>query len=340
MSDRYVGLRKQLAELGRSLIRASTQFPGSIYEFIESDAPLSYVDWRRWINCNRAVEDLKRERWDIFPAGWATDHDKFELVDAECTRICGVFYSPPTTLDAAQAELEHLADTGTKILLAIRSEVKRSTLLDKVGFVPSPLPDGHRGWLDMVRNTAEINRGINLKVDYRVFPAAGDRQSQLAAMRKSLAKTNHDSAQSAPRPNGFSACRVTPDIFSASANAITIWLQGKQSQPIVPTVCSDLAIPRLLSPDGGDDDLEILCEPSSRQDQRPAAPATTKPKRKTGRPRADAETQSRDRRLFDALKTGTPRNVLVREFGISEIDVKRGIDRERKRRERSRSKLP
>lgn len=252
MSGRYREFRKQLAELGRCFNRASTQFPASFYEFIEADSAMSQSKWRRWIEDNRTGDDLQRERWDIYPAGWAFDHAEFEIVESDCTRISGVLLGQPATIDAAETELKHLANTGVSTLLAIRDEVKQIPALVNLVDLSMPLPEGHRGWLDLVRKSAETNRGSTLKVEYRLFPCDQDRQSQLKFMVKSLA------ASRANQPYcGFNACRVTPDIFAASANAIKIWLEGKQEEAIVPLVCTGLTIPKLLSPDGHDDVLEI-----------------------------------------------------------------------------------
>lgn len=240
--SRYLDLRMQLADLRRSFTQASTHFPATFYDFVEANSPLPYTAWQRWVDSNRIAEEKDKERWDIYPSGWAVDYDCFASIESTSTRICGVLLGTPSTIDAAQAELEHLAATGTKILLAIRNEAERLPGINNVAAIPRPLPEGHRGWLNLVRITAEVNRGARLKVDYPLFNVAIDRQSQLAAAGKSLARVN-----GAPSPEESTACRVTPDIFSASANAITIWLDGTLDEPIVPLVCPGLAIPKLPS---------------------------------------------------------------------------------------------
>ena len=329
MSDRYRELRKQLAELGSSFNRASEKLPSSFYEFIEADSPMSRGEWRRWIDDNRTGDDLQRERWDIYPAGWSLDQDLSEIVEPDRTRICGVLHSQPATIDAAESELKHLANTGIKILLAIRDEVKLSPGLDNLTDVPKPLPEGHRGWLDLVRNSAETNRGTSLMVEYRLFPSDHDRQSQLKFMVKSLtaSRKNHPF-------DGFNSCRVTPDIFAVSANAIIIWLEGTQEEPIVPLVCPGLTIPKLLSPDDRDDALEILRGTNSRTNQSLAVPPARSRKPKRGRPPRNEATKARDQKVYQQSRDGIPRKEIARRFNLSLEDVAKGIDAERKAKER------
>jgi hypothetical protein len=260
-TDKYREFRKQLGEHGLSFQRAATQFPSSFYEFVEANSPLSVEDWNRWILENRTASELQRQHWDIYPSGWAIDHEKvfqqakyYQMVysnksgiGSDRTRICGVLHSPSATLEAAQAELEQLSETGIEILLAIRNEIRKSPSLNDFAILPT-LPDGHRGWLDLVRQTAEDNRGVSLKVNYHIFNVPRDSRSQFLAMKHSLSK-KHDATTNETSPADSAVCRVTPDIFSASANAIRIWLDGKQDEPIVSLVCPGLTIPDLPAPD-------------------------------------------------------------------------------------------
>ena len=326
--DRYRQLRMQLAELGRKFFDASKQFPATFYEFVAAGSPVPYEIWRRWIKANRTAADLENERWEIYQAGWDFDCSSLEVVESDRTRDCGVLFSP--SVEAAQATLQDLAGTGIQILRAIREVVKELTSVDTNVDALWVLPDGHRGWLDLVRRTALVNRGISLKVDRRLFNAAKDRQSQLVELHRTFAD-HHNGAES---PKDSNVMRVTPDIFSASANAIRIWLAGIQDEPIA-TEWPGLNLLQLPSPDNCDHALDVSDWTKSLSDSNSTVSSIRRPKRKRGRPRLDEKTLAEDRRIFETKRSGTPNEELARRFNLSIDEIALRIDRERKRHERA-----
>lgn len=324
---KYTELRKQLAELGRRFLRASSRFPASFYEFIEADSPLASETWSQWIKENRTIHDLEQEKWDIFPANWTIDSRSFDLIESNSTRICGMLSSPPSTIEPANRDLSDMAATGIKILLEIRDCIQQCDSAPKGVEIAIRLPGGHRGWLDLVRITAENNRASNLMVEYNIFLAERDRASQSRAIANSRKATQRN-----PDYIGFLSCRITPDIFLASANAIGLWLRCSYSEPIRPLVSRglpDLFLPSLIEPDEA---LLILHGPPS-PGRLLRKVSTRKPKRKAGRPRVgDPET---DRKIHDARSQSTSIEQIARGFGLSEDEVKKRLDRERKRQERA-----
>jgi hypothetical protein len=348
---RYQELRKQIAELGLRFQSAATQFPFSYYEIVESDLSVGIKGWNRWILENRTPDELKQQHWDIYPSGWAADtegvwdwvmhwepihQDKSGNI-LESTKHCGVLHGISSTLVTAQRELESLSKTGIQILLAIRLEVRQCTSLEEFATLSTVLPDGHRGWLELVRQTAEVNRAADLKAEYRILNIADDRHSQCRAIRKAMTE-KRDNTVRARDPADSQVCRVSPDIFSASANAIGIWLSGKQGEPILHLVCPGLTIPRILSPDATDEALELLHGVNPRRDQSVPTPPAKKAKRKAGRPRLDQETRDRDRRIFEACKAGNKREELSRFHNLTVEEIALCIDRQRKRCDRAKTK--
>jgi hypothetical protein len=347
---RYRELRKQIAELGVRFQRAATQFPSTYFEIVESDSSLATEAWKLWISENRTPEELKQQHWDFYPTGWAVDTEKIwesitdcELVHQdnsgnilESTKHCGVLHGISSTIGAAQRELESLSKTGLQILLAIRQEVRQSESLQEFATLTT-LANGHRGWLDLVRQTAEVNRGANLKVEYGTFNITVDPRSQFFAIRKSMAE-KRDNIVKERTPLDSYVCRVSPDIFSASANAIGIWLQGIEEEPIVSLVCPGLTTPRILSPDAPDEALELLHGLKLRRDQSTPMPPAGKVKRKVGRPKLDKATRELDQRIFDASKSCNDRQELSTRFKLTVEEINKRIDRERKRRDRRKTK--
>jgi hypothetical protein len=347
---RYQELRKQIAELGLRFHRAATQFPSTYFEIVESNSSLATEVWTLWISENRTPEELQHQHWDIYPPGWAVDVQKVLewVIDCEpilqdrsgnsleTTKHCGVLHGISSTIGAAQRELESLSKTGLQILLAIRQEVRQSESLQEFATL-SILADGHRGWLDLVRQTAEVNRGANLKVEYGIFNIAVDPRSQFFAIRKSMAE-KRDNTIRGRNPADSHVCRVSPDIFSASANAIGIWLQGIQEEPIVSLVCPGLTIPRILSPDATDEALELLHGLNLRRDQSVPTPPVQKAKRKVGRPKLDKATRELDRRIFDASKSCNDRQELSTRFNLPVEEINKRIDRVRKSINRRKTK--
>lgn len=339
---RYRELRKQIAELGLRFQRAATQFPSSYYEIVESEATLSTEAWELWISKNRTPEKLKQQHWDIYPFGWAVDTKKvlkrvldYEFIGedrsgkiSECTKYCGILHGASISLEAAHRELKELSKTGLQILLAIRQEVRKSASLQEFATL-SILAEGHRGWLDLVRQTAAVNQGANLKVEYGFLDIADDQRSQFVALRKQMAETRA-SIINGRIPSHSLVCRVSPDIFSASANAIGIWLQGKQEEPILRLECPRFTIPRILSPDAPDEALELLNSVNPRRDQSVPMPPAKKEKRKIGRPPLDEKTKAQDRRIFQRSKTCNNRRELSKEFNLPIKEIERRIDRVRK----------
>ena len=84
---------------------------------------------------------------------------------------------------------------------------------------------GYRGWLDAVRNTAELHQCVLLNVDSELWGVGRDTR----AVIRNLARQSNDPVL---RDNSVLVSEIVPDIFTACGNAIRLWLNAKPSIPI------------------------------------------------------------------------------------------------------------
>lgn len=334
---RYESLRLQLADVARRFVEVGKHFPTVHFQFLQADRSMGRSGWSSWIDANRTA-DTNHETWDVYPSTWSSDDwslDELESREGLVSQFAGVFRSSLGNVQQAQSEFERLAVCGSKILIALKEECathKRFTAHAAFTYVCP----GCRGWLDAVRNTAELHRSAYLNVNSGIWGVADDELSVVRAMGRSMSMATAELESGKSPTIGVFASEISPDIFAASANAIRLWLQGEMSEQIdAQTMYQDITPIKLAGSTKPDPALEALkIEDGSRAAPR-LAPRSKK-KNERGRPSPDAATLKDEQRVFDGwskARYGTFKNyALELKRDVSEVTAI--MERVRKRHRR------
>ena len=247
---RYEALRNELAQVGLAFMQVETSYPGIMFEFLEGETRIPWVQWEDWISTHRYPSDADVESWDVFPLDWMSQGDDTERDRGTCAQgLCVRYFSKKGNVEAGRRELERLATRGAKILAQIRSEKDKGAALgsDAIG----NMNGGYRCFLDAVRNTAEIYRNALLNVEHHSWGYKGDWKSTAQAIRRFSAQTKVAILKGETPPLDFNVIEIKPSMFQACGNAIRIWLEAAAPNPL------DEYVIRHYSPNSSN--LWLLC---------------------------------------------------------------------------------
>ena len=325
--QRYDSLRLQLAERHGEFLDAARRFPDFRFEILQADYSMGPDEWFDWIKSNRADPE-SHESFDVYPHScWGNrwSLEELEIFEGKTSRYCGRYRSASGSLSVAVPLFEQLSERANRILYALKAECDKHRQLEECTSF-SNLSPGYRGWLDSVRNTAELNRSAYLDVENRIWNAKPDLLSTKRAIAESMKACAAAKERGEPLPNGILATEIVPGIFSASANAIRLWLEGVVSEQLVKPYHNFDPI-RLCGTNSPDVALSLIRNETGSLPAIPAM-ADASENKSPGRPSLSQERCEEDAKIYDAWRSieqskGKPE--FADEHGISEAELNRII---------------
>ncbi|WP_345318628.1 hypothetical protein [Novipirellula rosea] len=327
--NRYEALRLQLAEIAIQFFEAARHSPGVHFQLLQADHNMGSDGWSREL-------DEWHEFLDVYPATWASSnwtHDDLVYMEGQTSQFCGLYKSVSGNLLSAIPEFKRLSERANSVLLALKQEADRHPKLGRFASFGQLCP-GNRGWLDSVIKTAALNRNAYVDVKPRIFGVPDDLPSVIRAMGSRKAEAALDRGL-AP-PCGVVTFEISPDVFTASGNAIRLWLHGGIAENVFsPTYDFEpICIPCSGSSDEATEVFRTFRTPL------PSIPCSSKPRRpkKRGRTGLSEQERKEDRRVLESWMTEEYKTYveLASTIGCRPNEVKKRIEREQKRRQRAR----
>lgn len=333
--NRYEALRLQLAEIGNQFFEAARHYPGVHFQILQSDHSMGSDWWSSWIESHRTLDDWY-EVWDVYPATWASSEwtlDDLDYMKQHTSQYCGLYKSVSGNLPFAIPELNRLSERANDVLFAVKKEVDEHQKLSRLASF-SHLCPGYRGWLDSVRNTAELNRNAYVDVKTRMWGVPDDFPSVIKAMRSSMKEAKAALDRGISPPCGVVAFEIFPDVFTASGNAVRLWLEGGVAENIFPPTHNFDAI-SIRCMGSTDEATAILRYCGEKLPSIPQASTLRRPK-KRGRTGLSEQERTQDKKIYENWMASGYKTYaeFALKNGYTLGDVKKRIEREQKRRKR------
>ena len=338
--SRYESLRLQLAELGNQFLTDARLYPGVNYRVLQADHSMGNDWWSEWIDTNRTQND-SHEYFDVHPATWAGSDwtlDDLKFMEGRASNFCGLFESDFGNLGVAFPHLKRLSERANAVLISLQKEVEQHPELIRLASFGHLCP-GHRGWLDSVRNTAELNRNAYVDVKTKIWGVQDDMLSRVRAIASIMRQTKAARSKGIDPECGVIGFELYPDVFTASGNAIRLWLKGVTEENVYKPIhtFNPICIP---SSGGPDEAFAILNNCESKLPSIPSKSVSQRSK-KRGRKGSSELERTNDKRVFDSWKKSgyQTHKEFAQKHGYSLPVFKRQIEREAKRRKRSENRF-
>ena len=338
--SRYESLRLQLAELGNQFLTDARLYPGVNFRVLQADHSMGNDWWSEWIDKNRTQND-SHEYFDVHPATWAGSDwtfDDLEFMEGQASDVCGHFECGSGNLGVALPHLKRLSEQANAVLTSLQKEVEQHPELIRLASFGHLCP-GYRGWLDSVRNTAELNRNAYVDVKTKIWGVQDDMLSRVRAIASIMNQTKAATSKGIDPECGVIGFELYPDVFTASGNAIRLWLKGVTEENVYKPIHNfdPICIP---SSGGPDEALAILNNCEIKLPSIPSKSVSRRSKKRGRKGPSDPERKI-DKRVFDSWKASgyTTYKEFAEKHDHSLPEVRKQIEREAKRRKRSENRF-